>query len=529
MVTHADSNSTSNAEGQAPAEAAPDGSTDIVALYRAMAERSPLPIAMSAGRAHVLCAANPAFCHLLGVKPATLLGQSLVDAVPTSGAERLQALLDDVYRTGTAAPAVDMELAHAERGHRYWTYTVWPIPDGQGCPAGVVLLVNDTTAHHRDEQVAVDTRAVNEQLLMAGLREQELAEQLQRQLAFINAIANSLGEGVYALDRAGRFTFVNPAAEYLLGWKKAELLGRDTHAFIHMQSANGVRIVPEDVPLQAMMHSGTTYSDDDAVLTRRDGAMFPAAYSAAPIVTDGQVVGAVVAFRDMTEVRRLQRSQEEYLALISHDLRAPLTAIIAGTELLLRTLTQQGSEREAMSAKIVVESSHRMNHMIEGLLDRSRLEAGQDAMRQNPIDLVQLVTRIIDQTVMPADRNQIHLEGVAELPVVVDATQIERVIINLLTNALKFSAPGSPVVIRFYQDGNRALISIADQGGGIDPQDLPHVFEKHYRAHTRADIEGTGLGLYISRLIVEAHGGRLWAESRVGMGSRFTFTLPMTQ
>jgi two-component system, NtrC family, sensor histidine kinase KinB len=529
MATHADSNSTSNVEGQASAGTAPDGSTAIVALYRAMAERSPLPIAMSAGQAHVLCAANPAFCHLLGAKPATLLGRSLVDAVSTSGADRLQALLDEVYRTGTAAPAVDMELTHAERGQRYWTYTVWPIPDDQGRPAGLVLLVNDTTAHHRDEQVAVDTRAVNEQLLMASLREQELAEQLQRQLAFINAITNSLGEGVYALDRAGRFTFVNPAAEQLLGWTEAELLGRDVHAVIHLQSADGVRIVPEGVPLQAVTHSGTTYRDDDVVLTRRDGAMFPAAYSAAPIVTDGQVMGAVVAFRDMTEVRRLQQAQEEYLNLISHDLRAPLTSILAGTELLLRTLTQQGLEREALNAKIVVESSHRMNHMIEGLLDRSRLEAGQDAMRQNPIDLVQLATRIIDQTVTPADRKRIHLEGAAELPVVVDAAQIERVIINLLTNALKFSGSESPVVVGLYQDGNRALVSIADQGGGIDPQDLPHVFEKHYRARTRADVEGSGLGLYISRLIVEAHGGRLWAESRIGMGSCFTFALPMTQ
>jgi PAS domain S-box-containing protein len=334
MATHLDSNSTGNAAGPPPAE------TAIVALYRAMAERSPLPIAMSTGREHVLCAANPAFCHLLGAKPAMLIGRSLVDVVPISRTDRLQALFDEVYRTGTAAPAVDMELTHAERSQRYWTYTVWPIADDQGRPAGLVLLVNDTTAHHRDEQVAVDTRAVNEQLLMAGLREQELAEQLKHQLAFINAITNSLGEGVYALDRAGRLTFVNPAAEQLLGWTEAELLGTDAHAVIHMASANGVRIVPEDVALQARMHSSTTYRDDDAVLTRRVGAMFPAAYSAAPIVADGQVVGTVVAFRDMTELRRLQQLQEEYLALISHDLRAPLTSIMAGTEFLLRTLTQ---------------------------------------------------------------------------------------------------------------------------------------------------------------------------------------------
>ena len=529
MAAHAGSSSTSNTEGQTPAETAPAGSIDIVALYRAMVERSPLPIAMSAGQAHILCAANQALCDLLGAKPATLLGRSLVEAVPTSGADRLQALLDEVYRTGTAAPAVDADLAQVERGHRYWTYTIWPIPGDQGRPAGLALLINDTTAHHRDEQTVADTRAVNEQLLIAGLREQRLAEQLLHQLAFINTITTSLAEGVYALDRAGQFTFVNPAAEQLLGWTEAELVGRDAHAIIHMQSTNGVRIVPENTSPQATTHSGTTYRDDDVVLTRRDGVMFPAAYSVAPIVTHGQVVGAVVAFRDMTEVRHLQHSQEEYLALISHDLRTPLATIVGHAQLLLRTLTQQSLEREANSAKIVVESGHRMNHMIEGLLERSRLEAGQNAMYRSSINLVLLATRIIDQTVIPADRNQIHVEGVAELPVVGDAAQIERVIINLITNALKFSAPGSPVVVGFYRDGNRAFVSVADRGGGIGPQDLAHVFEKHYRAHTHADVEGSGLGLYISRLIVEAHGGRLWAESTVGMGSRFTFALPMTQ
>jgi len=382
------------------------------------------------------------------------------------------------------------------------------------------------TAQQRDEQYMVDILAVNEQLLMAGLREQELAEQLQRQLAFMNAITKSMGEGVYALDRAGQFTFVNPAGEELLGWTEAELLGKDAHAIIDMRSTNGVRIIPEDVPLQTLTTSDRSYRDDDAVLTRRDGSVFPTAFSAAPIVIDGEAIGAVVAFRDMSEVRRLQRSQEEYIALISHDLRAPLTAIMGRTQMLLRALTKQGLEREAHSAQIVFASSHRMNDMIEGLLDRSRLEAGQGALRQNPVDLVQLATRIIDQTVLSDARTQIQLEGVLELSVVVDATQIERALVNLLTNALKFSPPASPVLVRVYRDGKRALVSVADQGNGIDPQDLPHLFEKHYRARGHSLAAGSGLGLYISKLIIEAHGGRLWGESELGVGSCFTFALP---
>ncbi len=383
--------------------------------------------------------------------------------------------------------------------------------------------IDSVAMHH----AMADIRAVNEQLLLTSLREQALVEQLQRQLAFINAIANSLGEGVYAFDQAGQLTFVNSAAEQLLGWTEAELLGRDAHSVITIRAAKSDHGVIELAPLLAVLRSGTIYRDDDVVMTRRDGVGFPAAYSAAPIITADQVVGAVVAFRDMSEVRQLQRAQEEYLTLISHDLRAPLTAISGRSEMLLRTLTQQGLAHEAHSVKIVVESSHRMNDMIEDLLERSRLETGQGALHRSEINLVQLILRMIDQTVLSADRPPIQLEGVTQLPVIVDAAQIERVISNLLTNALKFSAAGSPVVVRVSKENNRALVAIADQGSGIQPHDLPHVFEKHYRAHTRSHIDGSGLGLYISRLIIDAHGGRLWAESRVGQGSIFTFALPL--
>ncbi len=392
--------------------------------------------------------------------------------------------------------------------------------------ASAATVPESATDHVAMAHAMVDIRAVNEQLLLAGLREQALAEQLQHQLGFSNAITNSLGEGVYALDRAGRFTFVNPAAEQLLGWTAAELLGSDAHSIIPLPSATSIRSLPEDRPPTALLHADTTYRDD-ALVTHRGGAVFPAAFCSAPIITDEQVVGVVVAFRDMTEVRRLQRAQEEYLALLSHDLRAPLAAIMGRAEMLLRTLTQQGLEREARSATVIVTSSHRMNEMIEDLLERSHLEAGQNALHQHSIDLVQLITQIIDQTVLPADRPPIQLEGVTQLPVSVDATQLARVISNLLTNALKFSAPGSAVVVHVAQDGDRALVVVTDQGRGISPQDLPHVFEKHYRAPTHAGIDGSGLGLYSSRLIVEAHGGLLWAASIIDVGSRFTFALPL--
>lgn len=180
-----------------------------------------------------------------------------------------------------------------------------------------------------------DIQAVNEQLLIAGLREQELAERLQIQLAFNTAITSSLGEGLYALDHAGRFTMVNPAAERMLGWMEAELLGRRAYDVTVGPAFARVDSVADESPLLASMRSGTVGRDEQANWTRRDGDMFPIAYSVAPIVIDGQVIGAVVVFRDMTEVRQAALTVARHAAELARS-RSELEQLL--TEVQARTL-----------------------------------------------------------------------------------------------------------------------------------------------------------------------------------------------
>jgi PAS domain S-box-containing protein len=167
------------------------------------------------------------------------------------------------------------------------------------------------------EQFLHDIQAVNEQLLLAGLREQQLAEQLGRQLAFTTAITSSLVEGVLVLDTAGRCTFANPAAEHMLGWTSAELHGKDVSEVLPIHAVRGASSAAALAPLMDVLRFGTTQRNEDAVFGHRGGGMFPTAYAAAPIIRDGHVDGAVITFRDMTDVRQLQRKREEYLALIS--------------------------------------------------------------------------------------------------------------------------------------------------------------------------------------------------------------------
>jgi PAS domain S-box-containing protein len=398
---------------------------------------------------------------------------------------------------------------------------------------------DDTPSHSADEQplplaapaataqIMHDIQAVNAQLLIAGLREQTAADQLRHQLAFTTAITTSLAEGVYVLDTAGRCTFVNPAAEHLLGWTDTELRGQSIDVVFPIPATHSPSTDAVPSPILNMLRVGTMHRDEHALFVHRDGGMVPTAYAAAPIIADGQVVGAVITFRDMTEVRRLQQLRDDYLALISHDLRAPLTTIVGRAQLLLRRLTQHGFAREAESAKIIVESSFRMNDMIEDLLDRSHSDTNTQAHPRATIDLVAMVRHMIDQTMEPDVGTQIALQGISILPVIVEVGQLERVIVNMLTYALKFSPPDRPIVVEVAQQAMEAIVSITDQGIGIAPEALPHLFEKHYRAHAVGQIAGNGLGLYSSRLIMEALGGRIWVESTLGVGSTFMIALPL--
>lgn len=372
-------------------------------------------------------------------------------------------------------------------------------------------------------------QAVNEQLLLAGLREQALTAELRRQLAFTNTITASLGEAVMVLDSAGLCTFGNPAAEQMFGWRSADVYGKRLDVLLAVSAESGATSTGIYEVIRAVLGTGVTHRDDTIVFLHRDGTEVPVAYVAAPIVNDRHVSGVVITLRDMTDARRLAQLREEYVGLISHDLRAPLTAILGRAEILLRQLTQQGLLKEANSARVMVESSQRMNHMIQDLLNRSYADAPIATLQREAIDLVVLVQHMIEQTVAVTDRARITLDASAPLTMIVDIAKIERVVVNLLTNALKFSPAETMIDIGVTHDEQFAIVAVTDQGVGIAPEAVSHVFEKHYRAKAVGQIAGNGLGLYSSRLIVEEHGGQLLVESTPGRGSTFTVVLPLRQ
>ncbi len=492
----------------------------VLTLCQAITAHSPISLLMTQGPEHTISCASPAFAAMFGGAPSAIEGQTLAAVLAGAGADTLLTRCAQVYASGQST-TLNQIRSQLWSNAVTWTATIWPIMDESAATLGLLLQIDDTTAL----ELAHETRAMNEHLLLAGIREQELAEQLQLQLAFISAITRSLGEGVYAFDQAGMVTYVNPTAQQMLGLDEAELLGTAASALLQDLPLRSSAAVLTPDPFLAVLQTGAAYRNDQAHAHHRDGRVFPISYTIAPIRGDEQVLGAVVIFRDLSAIRQLEAIREEYLALLSHDLRTPLTVILGYGQQLLRKLKEPGQEKDAAKAKVIVESSLRMERMLKQVLEQSALESGPAALTWADLDLVPLVRRMVEQ-LPPPDQERITLEGAEQVLMVGDAGRLERVVVNLLSNALKYSPAASPIVVRVVSSADQALITIADRGVGINSAELPHIFEKQYRASTAGTVEGLGLGLYSSQLIAVAHGGRIGVESDLGRGSTFTIRVP---
>lgn len=258
--------------------------------------------------------------------------------------------------------------------------------------------------------------------------------------------------------------------------------------------------------------------------------------TAAPIVDDAEASYVLVAIKDVTELRKLEAARREFVANISHELRVPLAAIKAMVETL-----QDGalSDREAAGrflSRIDAEIDN-LTQLVRELLELSRIESGQTELRLAPSDVNQLLRKATERLRAQAQQQavQVAVEGLPGDPKVgLDEDRVGQVVLNLLHNAVKFTPSGGQVAVRARRDFDGATpvlsISVQDTGIGIPEEDLPRIFERFYKVDkARKRGEGSGLGLAIAKHIVQAHGGRIWAESTEGKGSTFTFTLPMKE
>jgi signal transduction histidine kinase len=266
-------------------------------------------------------------------------------------------------------------------------------------------------------------------------------------------------------------------------------------------------------------------------LQRADGSNIPVVVSAGPIRDDqGAILGAIASYEDVTHFMERERLREEWLSIVAHDLKQPLTAIAACAGMLSRR--SEDDRIQAWSGKILA-SVQRLERMTEDLLDASKLEARRFSLDRRPTDLRALLHAAVELAAAERPEHAVVLTADDDVPPVhADAARMDQVLGNLLLNAAKYGDPDAPIRVTLSLRDAELEIAIENRGPGISPDELPRLFQRFQRLSSdpsRSRPPGTGLGLYICKGIVEAHGGRIWAQSEPDETTSFHFTLPLSR
>jgi two-component system phosphate regulon sensor histidine kinase PhoR len=332
----------------------------------------------------------------------------------------------------------------------------------------------------------------------------------------LQTVLANMADGVIMTDVEGKVVLANQATERLFNLQEKDAIG--------MPLIEAVRDHEADEILKLCLSTSQTQTGQFESATSK---RFLRAI-AIPIARGGPS-GALLLFQDLTEVRSLQTMRRELVGNISHELRTP----IAGIKAMIETLRHGAiDDKEAATDFLTRIDSEvdRLTQMVSELTELSRIETGRAELRMSPVALNLLVQEVISQLNALAQRQQVVITAdlASALPTIkADDDRIKQTLTNLVHNAIKFNHPGGSATISTTIDGEFVIVSVSDTGTGISKGDLPHVFERFYKADKARPRSGSGLGLAIAKHVVQAHGGRIWARSEEGKGSTFSFSLPI--
>jgi signal transduction histidine kinase/putative methionine-R-sulfoxide reductase with GAF domain len=406
-------------------------------------------------------------------------------------------------------------------------------------------LLNVQSRAHRDfgpEDLELLT-AIGNQIGIA-IENARLIDDAEHRRATLDSVMRSLVDGLLLVDRRGQVTYANPCAEAMLGLAGDDLVGQPLSqidgklagragrsgsllaGLFPAAGAQGdgegqVRAVEFELP--AVPAPGGSGQADVRTLQAR---LFPVRDP------DSGQLGRGLLLRDITHEKELDRLKSQLLSTVSHELRTPLASIKGFATTLLRedVAWDDGTRREFLA--IIDQESDRLSELIGNLLDMARVEAGTLRVEPEPTNLRPIVEETVGTFRLMTSQHQFQIKISRRLPkIMADPRRVRQVLRNLVENAVKYSPAGGPIVVSVEAHSDALQIGVTDRGIGIQPEYLDRVFDRFYQvdsASTRK-VGGSGLGLSICKAIVEAHKGRIWVESQVGMGSSFYFTLPLAQ
>jgi PAS domain S-box-containing protein len=498
-----------------------------------------------AGRDGTIVWLNEAVTALTGYSAPELLGRNL--RIFKSGKQDA-AFYQNLWQTILAGKVWHDEIINRRKDGSLYSeeMTITPVRDSGGSITHFIAIKQDITERKRAEE---EIKRLNEGLerrvaertaeLAAANREleREISDRKMAEKALedlqqrTELILDSAGDGILGLDLEAKCTFANPAAQRMLGYTRDELIGQDVHRLVRHCLPDGALCDPEECGTRAALKRGVVHQSEDQIIHRKDGVAFPVDQVATPILERGEIVGVVLIFRDVSERRVVEKMKDEFVSVVSHELRTPLTAIRGSLGLLAAGLpsTLEPSRTRRM-LEIAVTNTDRLTRLVNDILDAERLAAGHVDLVRADCTASELMLQAADLMRSMAETSGIGLEVKAQsLSLCVNQDSILQVLTNLLSNAIKFSPHGSTVCLEAERDHEVAVFRVTDQGRGIPAEKLESIFGR-FQPVDATDTRrrgGTGLGLSICRSIIRRHGGKIWAESEMGRGSTFIFTLPL--
>ena len=399
-----------------------------------------------------------------------------------------------------------------------------------------VMVVGSRRLHKFFQREINLLKAFGSQLGMA-LENALLYDEVTRGKAYIENLVENAADLIITTDLDDRILTWNRGAEVLFGYNKDEVIGKHLSILLPQER------VHELAEMRAKVEISGALRDIEVRSKRKDGVMIYLSLSVSPIRdVEGRIIGFLRVAKDITEKKRYERRLKEldkmksdFVSNVSHELRTPLTAIKGSVDNMLDGLTGSLNEKQIRYLARIKSNTDRLSRLINDLLDLSRIESGRVEVRPTIVPLAALAEEVAEHLKAVAAEKMIQIEVPSpdrSLTVWADRDKVTQILMNLIGNAVKFTPQEGKVTVAMEKNGIEDVrISVADTGPGIQPEETNKIFVKFYQV---ANIEkqrpkGSGMGLAISKALVEMHGGKIWVESELGRGSTFYFTLPAQQ